>query len=75
MKKLFCALGLIAFGITTCLQAYAVEDVVAKTKKVCHDRVGKDGKTVKDKKGEVVRDCKTIKIHKKLEPTKDTSKK
>jgi hypothetical protein len=41
----------------------------AVVKEVCHDKVGKDGKPVKDKKGDVVQECKKIKTHKKLEGT------
>ena len=41
-----------------------------ETKEVCKDKVGKDGKTVMDKKtGQAVQDCKKIKVHKKLEGT------
>jgi hypothetical protein len=48
----------------------------AETKEVCHDRVGKDGKPVMDKKtGKPTQDCKTIKIHKKLEGTEVPVKK
>ena len=36
-------------------------------KVVCKDKTDKAGKVVKDKKGNVVQVCKTIKIHKKLE--------
>jgi hypothetical protein len=43
----------------------------AEVKEVCHDRVGKDGKPVVDKKtGKTAQDCKKIKVHKKLEGTK-----
>jgi hypothetical protein len=48
----------------------------AEEKQVCHDRVGKDGKPVMDKKtGKPVQDCKTIKVHKKLEGTEVPVKK
>ena len=40
-----------------------------KTKQVCKDVVGKDGKTVKNKDGTTKQACKTIKVHKKLEGT------
>jgi hypothetical protein len=39
-------------------------------KVVCNDKTDKAGKVVKDKKGNVVQVCKTIKIHKKLEGSK-----
>jgi len=48
----------------------------AETKQVCHDRVGKDGKPVIDKKtNKPAQDCKTIKVHKKLEGTEVPTKK
>ena len=47
-----------------------------ESKEVCHDRVGKDGKPVIDKKtGKPAQDCKTIKVHKKLEGTEVPTKK
>ncbi len=46
----------------------------AETKKVCVD-VMKDGKPVKDAKGNVKQNCKEVKIHKKLEGTKVPEKK
>ena len=62
MKKLLIALCL--FGFITTVNA-------AEVKEVCHDRVGKDGKPVVDKKtGKTAQDCKKIKVHKKLEGTK-----
>jgi hypothetical protein len=36
---------------------------------VCHDKLDKKGQVVKDKKGNVVQNCKKIKVHKKLEGT------
>ena len=50
--------------------AYAAEE-----KQVCHDRVGKDGKPVVGKDGKPTQDCKTIKVHKKLEGTEVPTKK
>lgn len=47
-----------------------------ETKEVCHDKVGKDGKPVLDKKTQKpVQDCKKIKVHKKLEGTEVPTKK
>ena len=46
----------------------AAEDA-PKTKKVCIDVQGKDGKPVKNKDGSVKQDCKTVKVHKKHEGT------
>lgn len=46
----------------------------AEKKTICKDVVGKDNKVVKNKDGSVKQQCKTIKVHKKLEgkevPTK-----
>lgn len=44
-------------------------------KEVCHDRLDKAGKVVKDKKGNAVKDCKKIKVHKKLNGTVVPTKK
>jgi len=42
----------------------------AELKQVCHDRLDKAGKPVLDKKtGKTTQDCKTIKVHKKVEGT------
>lgn len=65
MKKLL-ALTAIVFAST----AFAGGEL----KEVCKDKTDAKGQVVKDKKGEVVKVCKTIKVHKKLEgkevPTK-----
>lgn len=47
----------------------------AETKKVCIDKVTKDGKPVMGKDGKQVQDCKEMKVHKKLEGTKVPEKK
>ncbi len=47
----------------------------AEVKKVCVDKVTKDGKPVMGKDGKQVQDCKEIKVHKKLEGTKVPEKK
>jgi hypothetical protein len=39
----------------------------AEIKEVCKDRLDKAGQPMKDKKGQIVQDCKKIKVHKKLE--------
>ena len=68
MKKLLAALlvGLLATSF-----AYAGDTEAPKTKKVCVDIQGKDGKPAIDPKTKKVKqDCKTIKIHKKHEGTK-----
>ncbi len=46
-----------------------------KTKEVCKDVVDKQGKPVKNKDGTVKQQCKTIKVHKKLEGTPVPDKK
>lgn len=67
MKHLLTALLVASLSIGT---VYAA----AEKKEVCKDVVGKDGKVVKNKDGSVKQQCKTIKVHKKLEgkevPTK-----
>ena len=40
-----------------------------KTKQVCHNAKGKDGKPVLNKDGTTKQNCKTIKIHEKFEGT------
>jgi len=39
----------------------------AEMKEVCHDKVDKAGNPVKGKDGKIAQECKTIKVHKKLE--------
>lgn len=46
-----------------------------ETKKVCVDVKDKDGKPVKDAKGNVKQNCKEVKVHKKLEGTEFPVKK
>lgn len=58
-------------AITLTVPAYAEP----KTKQVCKDVVGKDGKAVKNKDGTTKQACKTIKVHKKLEGTPVPTKK
>jgi len=60
MKSLILALAL-ALGTS---MAYAEEH--KETRKVCVD-VMKDGKPVKDAKGNVKQNCREVKVHKKLE--------
>lgn len=60
MKSLILAVAL-ALGTS---MAYA--DEPKETRKVCVD-VMKDGKPVKDAKGNVKQNCKEVKVHKKLE--------
>jgi hypothetical protein len=76
MKTLF-AIVLSAFAITAFAQD-AKKDAPAespKTKLVCMDVVGKDGKPVILKDGKTQQNCRTIKIHKKFEGTEIPPKK
>jgi hypothetical protein len=60
MKKILLAV----FALASIGTAYAE----AELKQVCHDKLDKAGKPVLDKKtGKTAQDCKTIKVHKKLE--------
>jgi hypothetical protein len=49
--------------------------VAAEKKTICKDVVGKNGQVVKNKDGTTKQQCKTIKVHKKLEGTKVPEKK
>ena len=42
----------------------------AETKQVCKDKMDKAGKPMVDKAGKLQQECKTIKVHQKLEGTK-----
>jgi hypothetical protein len=42
----------------------------AETKKVCKEKTDKAGKVILDKEGKPQQECKTIKVHQKLEGTK-----
>lgn len=68
MKK-----SLLIASIIACFSLPSFAEV--KTKQVCKDVVGKNGQVVKNKDGTVKQQCKTIKIHKKLEGTKVPEKK
>ena len=54
----------LGFGLATPAHAEA------EVKEVCKDVVGKDGKPVKDSKGNPVQKCSKIKVHKKVEGEK-----
>ena len=47
----------------------------AEAEKVCIDKTTKDGKPVLDKAGKPQKECKQVKVHKKLEGTKVPEKK
>lgn len=68
MKALLLALGL-------ALSAVPVYAEQKETKKVCVDVKDKDGKPVKDAKGNAKQNCKEMKVHKKLEGTEVPPKK
>ena len=55
-----------ALGLGLSASAYAAAEV----KEVCKDVVGKDGKPVKDSKGNAVQKCSKVKVHKKVEGEK-----
>ena len=79
MKKLIALLAL-AFAVSAqAADNHAAADAAKadapKTKQVCKDIVGKDGKPVKEKDGTVKQACKTIKVHKKHEGTEIPPKK
>ena len=72
MKKLFWATALVA---SLSFLAYNNTAFAAETKKVCIDKITKDGKPVLDKAGKPTQECKEIKVHQKLEGTKVPEKK
>lgn len=67
MKKVFWTICMIAGFAFPAWNNLA--HATAETKKVCHDKV-KDGKPVLDKTGKQQQNCKTIKVHQKLDGTK-----
>jgi len=72
MKKIALAsLVTLSMAFTSVFAAGAKEEAKpTEVKKVCIDKVTKDGKPVLDKNGKQVQDCKEMKVHKKLEGTK-----
>jgi hypothetical protein len=62
MKKVILAI------VTTLAMVSAYAE--AETQKVCKEKTDKAGKVVLDKAGKPQEECKTIKVHKKLEGTK-----
>jgi hypothetical protein len=76
MKTLF-AIVLSAFAITAFAQDAKKEPAAEapKTKQVCKDVMGKDGKPVLLKDVKPKQDCRTIKIHQKFEGTEIPPKK
>ena len=53
---------LVALLVAVSSMAFAAEE-----KRVCVDKTTKDGKVINGKDGKPQQDCKTIKVHKKLE--------
>ena len=72
LKQIFWAACVVA-GVS--FLSWNTPALAAEEKQVCHDKVGKDGKPVVGKDGKVSQDCKTIKVHKKLEGTEVPVKK
>lgn len=64
MKNIFLALLIVAG-----MSGYVHASDAKETTKVCVDIKDKSGKEVKDAKGKVKQNCKTMKVHKKLEGT------
>ena len=62
MKKFILAVMLVLASTTSFAEA--------ETKQVCKDKMDKAGKPMVDKAGKPQQECKTIKVHKKLEGTK-----
>lgn len=75
MKSLFKILTLTVIVLGVAHAAPATPASAPEVKKVCIDKVTKDGKPVLDKAGKQVQDCKEMKVHKKLEGTKVPEKK
>lgn len=67
MKKLLLAICLSTLTFTA--QAADAPADAPKTKQVCKDSVGKDGKVIKNKDGTNKQTCRTIKVHKKYDAT------
>ena len=61
--------------IASLLSLFAVNSYAVETKQVCKDVLDKKGQVVKQKDGKPKQQCKTIKVHKKLDGTKVPEKK
>jgi hypothetical protein len=64
--KLSAIIVSLALGLGLAAPAHSAAEV----KEVCKDVVGKDGKPVKDSKGNPVQKCNKVKVHKKVEGEK-----
>jgi hypothetical protein len=60
---------LLALLVAAAFITPVMADDAPKTKEVCKDVKGKDGKVVNGKDGKPKQTCKTIKVHKKYEGT------
>lgn len=68
MKNIFYAIC-VSIGLTFTSLNTALASDAKETTKVCVNIKDKSGKEVKDAKGNVKQNCKTMKVHKKLEGT------
>jgi hypothetical protein len=77
MKKFLIALNIVIWSFVGYqATAYAAEDAKPKTKKVCVDQQGKDGKPVMDAKtNKPKQNCKEVKVREKHEGTAVPEKK
>ena len=77
MKKFLIALNIVIWSFVGYqATAYAAEDTKPKTKKVCVDQQGKDGKPVMDAKtNKPKQNCKEVKVREKHEGTAVPEKK
>jgi hypothetical protein len=64
MKKFILAI------VTSLALVSALACEASETKKVCKEKTDKAGKPILDKAGKPQEECKTIKVHQKLEGTK-----
>ena len=69
MKKTIASIMLATLALFSYNVGVAAEDKKPEVKKVCIDKITKDGKPVLDKAGKPVQECKEMKVHKKLEGT------
>ncbi|NDA79331.1 MAG: hypothetical protein EBY07_16510 [Actinobacteria bacterium] len=75
MKKTIASIMLATLALFSYNVGVAAEDKKPEVKKVCVDKITKDGKPVLDKAGKPVQECKEMKVHKKLEGTAIPEKK
>ncbi len=73
MKNIIIAAAMAMFMTTTWADHH--DNKGLETRRVCVDVKDKEGKPVKDAKGNVKQNCKEVRVHKKLEGTKVPEKK